>query len=42
MKLDKGAQFPDISLTVVGGGSLALPADIPTAYAFVLFYRGHW
>ena len=41
-KIDKGGQFPDIELAIVGGGSLRLPAGIDTPYAFILFYRGHW
>jgi len=41
-KLDKGGQFPDIELSMVGGGALSIPGDISTPYAIVLFYRGHW
>ena len=41
-KIDKGGQFPDIKLSITGGGELSLPNDITTPYAFVLFYRGHW
>ncbi len=41
-KLDAGAEFPLITLNVVGGGQTTLPSDITTAYQIVLFYRGHW
>ena len=41
-KIDKGGQFPDIELSIVGGDKLSIPGDIATPYALVLFYRGHW
>ncbi len=41
-KLNKGDPFPEMTLSIAGGGKLVLPADIDTPYAFVLFYRGHW
>ncbi len=41
-KLNAGDMFPEISIDLVGGGSLNLPGDFETAYNLVLFYRGHW
>lgn len=41
-KLQSGDNFPQMSFTKVGGGTLTLPDDIDTRYAVVLFYRGHW
>lgn len=41
-KLDRGDIFPEIELSGLDSGSLVLPRDIDTPYAFVLFYRGHW
>ena len=41
-KLDAGDQFPDMTLNLVGGGSVTLPADLTSNYNVVLFYRGHW
>ncbi len=41
-KIDKGGQFPEIELSIAGGGKLSIPSEIDTPYAFVLFYRGHW
>jgi len=41
-KLDTGHAFPPMTLTTVAGDTVALPADIGTAYQVVLFYRGHW
>ena len=40
--LNAGDSFPEISLTLAGGGSLTLPDGITTPYQIVLFYRGHW
>jgi len=41
--LSPGDTFPQISLTLAGGGgSLTLPDGIATPYQIVLFYRGHW
>ena len=34
--------FPQITLGLVGGETVTLPDDIPTPYAILLFYRGHW
>jgi len=41
-KLQQGDHFPSLSFNLVGGGSITIPDDIPTRYAALLFYRGHW
>ena len=41
-KLNGGDTFPSLTLNIAGGGTVALPVDIDTPYALVLFYRGHW
>ena len=37
-RLDAGDRFPPLHLDLVGGGSLALPAQ----RTVLLVYRGHW
>ena len=41
-KLNLLDTFPSITLSVAGGGTFALPEDVETPYAILLFYRGHW
>ena len=41
-KLGPGTAFPEMTLDLVGGGSITLPGDLDGKYAFVVFYRGHW
>ncbi len=41
-KLGIGADFPKMTLQIVGGGSMTLPNDLTSPYSMVLFYRGHW
>ena len=41
-KLNLGDTFPALTLNITTGGTLNVPADIKTAYAILLFYRGHW
>ena len=41
-KLGIGDDFPDITLDLVDGGTLALPGGLDANYKDVLFYRGHW
>lgn len=41
-KLMIGDAFPAMSLNLVGGGVLALPAGLGAKYGVVVFYRGHW
>ena len=41
-KLGIGAMFPDMTINIVGGGTITLPTDLNAKYRVVLFYRGHW
>jgi peroxiredoxin len=41
-KLQQGDRFPSLTLKLVQGGTILLPDEMPTRYAVVLFYRGHW
>jgi peroxiredoxin len=41
-KLQQGDRFPSLTLKLVQGGTIHLPDEMPTRYAAVLFYRGHW
>ncbi len=41
-KLNMGDSFTSITLNLVGGRSVNLPADLDAKYNMVLFYRGHW
>jgi peroxiredoxin len=41
-KLGPGDDFPSMTLSLVGGSSMNLPADLKTTYSIILFYRGHW
>jgi len=41
-KLNAGTAFPQMTLSLVDGGSVTLPDDIQSCYQIVLFYRAHW
>lgn len=41
-RLGNGHTFPDLTLPLVGGGTLALPADLADAFGVVVVYRGSW
>ena len=41
-KLGIGDSFPDMTINLVGGGTLDLPGGLDTKYKVILFYRGHW
>jgi peroxiredoxin len=41
-KLQQGDRFPTLTLKLADGGTIRLPDEVPTHYAAVLFYRGHW
>jgi peroxiredoxin len=41
-KLQQGDRFPSLTLKLANGTTIRLPDDMPTRYAAVLFYRGHW
>lgn len=40
--LKPGDKFPDITLTLPGGDTLEVPADLADNFAVVLFNRGSW
>ena len=40
--LQQGSRFPQLDLTLLDGGTLALPGGAPSRYTALLFYRGHW
>ena len=42
VQLQQGDYFPSLSFKFAGGETITFPNDIPTRYAVVLFYRGHW
>ena len=42
VQLQQGDHFPSVSFKFAGGETITFPDDIPTRYAVVLFYRGHW
>ena len=37
-----GDAFPNLTINLVDGGTLALPNDLDAKYRVILFYRGHW
>jgi hypothetical protein len=41
-KLGIGDAFPNVSVSLVGGGIMELPRGIGSKYGVILFYRGHW
>ena len=41
-KLNAGDSFPAMTLNLVGGGTVNVPADLDSKYTVLLFYRGHW
>ena len=41
-KLQQGDRFPSLTLQLIDGRTVRIPEEIPTRYAAVLFYRGHW
>ena len=41
-KLQQGERFPALTLKLVDGSTVKLPAEMPGRYAALLFYRGHW
>jgi peroxiredoxin len=41
-KLQQGDRFPSLTLKFGEGGTIRFPDEMPTRYAVVLFYRGHW
>jgi hypothetical protein len=41
-KLNTGDVFPNLTLDLVDGSKLDLPAGLDARYKVILFYRGHW
>ncbi len=41
-KLQQGDRFPQLTLKLVGGGTIRIPDEAPSRYTSLLFYRGHW
>jgi hypothetical protein len=41
-KLNTGDSFPRLTLDIVDGTKLELPAGLDARYKVILFYRGHW
>ena len=41
-KLNTGDTFPNLSINLVGGGTMDLPGGLDSKYKVILFYRGHW
>ncbi len=41
-KLGIGDSFPNITLDLVGGGTIDLPTGMGSKYGVILFFRGHW
>ena len=37
-----GDAFPEISLSLVGGGEISIPSDMTGSWVYLLFYRGGW
>jgi len=41
-KLGIGDTFPNLTISLVKGGTIALPGGVGPKYRVILFYRGHW
>ena len=41
-RLDTGDAFPSMTLRLLDGSSLALPAEVQGEQSVLLFYRGEW
>jgi peroxiredoxin len=41
-KLNTGDSFPQLTLDLIDGTKLDLPAGLDARYKVILFYRGHW
>jgi len=41
-KLNTGDAFPNLTLQMVRGGTMAIPDALNSKYRVFLFYRGHW
>ena len=34
--------FPNIELSIAGGGTISLPRDFEGSWIYIAFYRGGW
>ena len=41
-KFGIGDTLPNLTINLVGGGTLDLPEGLDAKYRVILFYRGHW
>ena len=41
-KFGIGDTLPNVTVDLVGGGTLDLPEGLDAKYRVILFYRGHW
>jgi len=41
-KLGIGDTLPNLTLSLVSGGTIDLPRGLGSKYGVILFYRGHW
>ncbi len=41
-KFGIGDTLPNLTVDLVGGGTLDLPEGLDAKYRVILFYRGHW
>jgi peroxiredoxin len=41
-KLGIGDSMPAVTINLVDGSTLDLPAGLDARYKVILFYRGHW
>jgi hypothetical protein len=40
--LQPGDAFPEIRLSLAGGGEISIPSDTEGSWVYVVFYRGGW
>lgn len=41
-KLTQSDRLPPLTLRLIDGGAMSLPAELPSRYLALLVYRGHW
>ncbi len=40
--LQQGDRFPTLTFNLLDGSAMTVPDDLPSRYAAIIFYRGHW
>ena len=40
--LKPGDRFPDLTLSLVNGGTISIPSDTEGEWVYLMFYRGGW